>query len=227
MDLSPLFISLKTATAATAVAFLPGILTARWLAHSAGGRSKALADGLLIMPLLLPPTVTGFLLLLVFGNRGFLGRILTEWGIPVVFTWPGAVIAAAVVTFPLMYRTARGAFEQVDQDLLDAARTMGATEWHVFWRVMLPLSWPGVTAGIILSFARALGEFGATLMLAGNIPGKTQTMPIAIYFAVEGGKREAALTWTLLMIAVATSIVLALNFWSYSRQNPGTLNRVG
>jgi molybdate transport system permease protein len=227
LELSPLLISLKTATAATAVAFFPGILAARWLAHTPGGRNRALADGLLIMPLLLPPTVIGFLLLLVFGNRGLLGRVLTEWGMPVVFTWPGAVIAAAVVTFPLMYRTARGAFEQVDPDLLDAARTMGATEWLVFRRVMLPLSWPGITAGIILSFARALGEFGATLMLAGNIPGKTQTMPIAIYFAVEGGKREVALFWTLLMIAVATFIVLALNYWSYRRHNNVTHGRVG
>jgi molybdate transport system permease protein len=226
LELSPLFISLKTATASTAVAFFPGILAARWLAHTPGSRGKALADGILIMPLLLPPTVVGFLLLLVFGNRGLTGRMLDEWGISVVFTWPGAVIAAAVVTFPLMYRTARGAFEQVDPDLLDAARTMGATEWQVFWRVMLPLSWPGITAGIILSFARALGEFGATLMLAGNIPDKTQTMPIAIYFAVEGGKRDVALVWTLLMIAVSTAIVLALNYWSSRRQNPAMHNGV-
>jgi len=218
MELSPLFISLQTAAAATVAAFFPGILAAYWLAHTPAGRGKALADGLLIMPLLLPPTVIGFLLLLVFGNRGLLGRILSEWGLPVVFTWPGAVIAAAVVTFPLMYRTARGAFEQVDPDMLDAARTMGSTEWSLFWRVLLPLSWPGITAGIILSFARALGEFGATLMLAGNIPGKTQTMPIAIYFAVEGGKRDLALVWTLIMIAVATAIVLALNYWSERRQ---------
>lgn len=227
MDFSPLFISLKTATAATLVAFLPGILAARWLAHAPGGKLKALADGLLIMPMLLPPTVVGFLLLLVFGNRGLLGRVLNEWGMPVVFTWPGAAIAAAVVAFPLMYRTARGAFEQVDPDLPDAARTMGASEWSLFWRVILPLSWPGITAGIILSFARALGEFGATLMMAGNIPGKTQTMPIAIYFAVEGGKRDAALVWTGIMIIVAMASVLALNYWSYRRQGQVTGSRVG
>ncbi|MBS4007226.1 MAG: molybdate ABC transporter permease subunit [Clostridium sp.] len=219
LELSPLFISLQTAAAATAAAFFPGILAARWLAHTPPGKGKALADGLLIMPLLLPPTVIGFLLLLIFGNRGLLGRTLSEWGLPIVFTWPGAVIAAAVVTFPLMYRTARGAFEQVDPDMLDAARTMGDTEWRLFWRILLPLSWPGITSGIILSFARALGEFGATLMLAGNIPGKTQTMPIAIYFAVEGGKRDVALVWTLIMIAVATTIVLSLNYWSDRRQN--------
>ena len=219
MELSPLFISLQTAAAATAAAFCPGSLAARWLAHTPPGKGKALADGLFIMPLLLPPTVIGFLLLLIFGNRGLLGRILTDWGLPVVFTWTGAVIAAAVVTFPLMYRTARGAFEQVDPEMLDAARTMGDTEWSLFWRVLLPLSWPGITAGIILSFARALGEFGATLMLAGNIPGKTQTMPIAIYFAVEGGKRDVALVWTLIMIAVATATVLTLNYWSGRRQN--------
>jgi molybdate transport system permease protein len=227
MDFSPLFISLQTAAAATVAAFFPGILAARWLAHTPGGKIKSLVDGLLIMPMLLPPTVVGFLLLLVFGSRGILGRLLTEWGIPVVFTWPGAAIAAAVVAFPLMYRTARGAFEQIDPDIPDAARTMGASEWSLFWRIILPLSWPGVTAGIILSFARALGEFGATLMMAGNIPGKTQTMPIAIYFAVESGRRDVALLWTLLMIAVSTASVLALNYWSYRRQNNVTSSRVG
>ena len=139
------------------------------------------------MPLVLPPTVVGYILLLVFGRNGVLGRLLLRAGVLIVFSWPATVIAAAVVAFPLMYLTARAAFEQLEPSLLQAARTLGANEWQVLRRVALPLAWPGIAAGAVLAFARALGEFGATLMLAGNLPGRTQTIPIAIFFAIESG----------------------------------------
>ena len=141
--------------------------------------------------MVLPPTVTGFFLLLIFGRRSFIGRALEHIGISIAFSWPATVIAATVIAFPLMYRTTLGAFEQVNPTLLEAARTLGANEWVVFWRVLLPLAGPGVIAGTVLACARALGEFGATLMLAGNIPGRTQTMPIGDLL-YDGGRRDAA-----------------------------------
>ena len=213
MDLTPLWISLKTAFTATLFAFFLGILAARCLAFY-DGKWRGLLDGLLIMPLVLPPTVVGFLLLVLFGRNGPIGRILEALGTSVLFSWPAAVIAATVVAFPIMYRTALGAFEQVDYDLLSAARTLKASEWDIFRRVLIPLAWPGIAAGTVLSFARALGEFGATLMLAGNIPGKTQTIPIAIYFAVEGGRREAAALWVLIIITISLLTLWGLNYWS-------------
>src|ERR1035438_2151114 len=143
------------------------------------GSLRGWIDGALTLPLVLPPTVVGFFLLLLFGRRSLLGAALEQVGITIVFSWPATVIAATVVAFPLMYRTTLGAFEQVNPTLLDAARSLGASERVVFRRVLLPLAAPGVLAGTVLSFARALGEFGATLMLAGNIPGRTQTMPLA------------------------------------------------
>jgi molybdate transport system permease protein len=213
MDLTPLWISLKTAFTATLFAFFLGILAARCLAFY-DGKWRGLLDGLFIMPLVLPPTVVGFLLLVLFGRNGPIGRILEALGTSVLFSWPAAVIAATVVAFPIMYRTALGAFEQVDYNLLSAARTLKASEWDIFRRVLIPLAWPGIAAGTVLSFARALGEFGATLMLAGNIPGKTQTIPIAIYFAVEGGRREAAALWVLIIITISLLTLWGLNYWS-------------
>jgi len=213
MDLTPLWISLKTAFTATLFAFFLGILAARCLAFY-DGKWRGLLDGLFIMPLVLPPTVVGYLLLVLFGRNGPIGRILEALGASVLFSWPAAVIAATVVAFPIMYRTALGAFEQVDYNLLSAARTLKASEWDIFRRVLIPLAWPGIAAGTVLSFARALGEFGATLMLAGNIPGKTQTIPIAIYFAVEGGRREAAALWVLIIITISLLTLWGLNYWS-------------
>jgi len=167
-----------------------------------------------LMPMVLPPTVVGFVLLLIFGKNGPVGQILLKLGTTVIFSWPATVIAATAVALPLMYKTARAAFEQVNTDILDAARTLGATEMRVFWQVTVPLSWPGILAGTILSFARALGEFGATLMLAGSIPGKTQTIPVAIFFAVEGGDMAKAFIWVLIIILISLAMVLALNYWS-------------
>jgi len=145
--------------------------------YGSKGRIRGWIDGVLTLPLVLPPTVVGFFLLIVFGRRSFIGQALEHLGFTIAFSWPATVIAAVVVAFPLMYRTALGGFEQVNPTLLEAARTLGASEWRIFQRVLLPLAWPGVLAGTVLAFARALGEFGATLMLAGNIPGRTEHRP--------------------------------------------------
>lgn len=208
---SPLWISLKTTFTATIITFLLGIAAARWMVGY-HGKGKALIDGLFTLPLVLPPTVVGFFLLLLLGKNGVFGQL--QLGISVIFSWPATVIAATVVAFPLMYKTALGAFTQIDTNLLCAARTLGASEWAVFWKITIPLALPGIMAGTILAFARALGEFGATLMLAGNIPGKTQTIPIAIFFAAEGGEINQALGWVLIIVAISLAATISLNYWS-------------
>jgi molybdate transport system permease protein len=217
-DLSPLWISLKTSVTATVITFFLGILAARWIAKYQG-KLKNLIDGLFILPLVLPPTVIGFILLLIFGRNGPFGQILLKIGANVIFSWSATVITATVVAFPLMYRTARGAFEQIEGNLLDTARTLRASEWKIFWKITLPLSWPGIAAGTILSFARALGEFGATLMLAGNIPGRTQTIPIAIFFAVDSGQTYKALIWVAIIMVISLGVIIGMNYWSKFQYN--------
>jgi len=215
-DLSPLWISLKTASIATILIFFLGIAAAHWMIGYRG-KGKALIEGLFISPLVLPPTVVGFLLLLLFGRNGPIGWLLQYFGVNLIFSWPATLIAATVVAFPLMYKTALGAFEQIDANILRAARTLGASEWTIFWRVTLPLAWPGIVAGAILAFARALGEFGATLMLAGNIPGQTQTIPMAIFFAAEAGDMGQALVWVLIILTISLGVISGVNFWSESQ----------
>ena len=215
-DASPLIISLATTCTATVATFFLGMMAARVMYDVRGGL-RAWIDGILTLPLVLPPTVVGFFLLLIFGRRSFIGRALEHVGLTIAFSWPATVIAATVIAFPLMYRTTLGAFEQVNPTLLQAARTLGATDWVVFRRVLLPLAGPGVVAGTVLAFARALGEFGATLMLAGNIPGRTQTMPIAIFSAAEGGDMRAALLWVVLIVILSLAIVRLLNLEKKSR----------
>lgn len=210
LDLSPLWISLKTAIVATIVTFFLGIATAWWI-FNYHGKGKNLIDGLLTLPLVLPPTVVGFFLLLILGKNG-----LGLWGVRLIFTWYATAIAAIVVAFPLMYKTALGTFKQIDANLLAAARTLGASEWRVFWQITLPLSKSGIIAGTILTFARALGEFGATLMLAGNIPGETQTIPIAIFFAAEGGEIDNALVWIAVIVVISLAATFGLNYWAQS-----------
>lgn len=210
-QLDPLWISLKTAFSATFITFFMGIAAARWMMGKRSKR-KALIEGLFIAPLVLPPTVLGFLLLLFFGKNGPAGQLLDLVGVNIIFSWEATVIAATVVAFPLMYKTALAAFEQIDGNLLSAARTLGASESRIFWRIILPLAWPGILAGTILAFARALGEFGATLMLAGNIPGKTQTIPTAIYFAVEAGEMQQAQIWVAIVLVIALSAIAAVNY---------------
>ena len=204
-DWSPLWISLETSVVATMITLVAGLAAAA-CRERRSGPAMAVVDGLLLLPLVLPPTVVGFFLLLLFGRNGPFGAILLRLGATVVFSWSATVIAAAVVWFPLMYLTARAALEQVDPRFLEAARTLGASEWRVFREIALPLAWPGVLAGTILSFARALGEFGATLMIAGNIPGRTATIPIAIYFAVEAGDIQHAINWCLIDVAISLAL---------------------
>ena len=212
MSFAPLWTSLKIAAIATGITFTLGVATA-YAMYRYRGKGKAVIESILLTPLVLPPTVLGFMLLFLLGTQGPLGRLLTPLGLNPVFTWYAAVITATVVSFPLQYKTALGAFQQLDPDLQAAARTLGASEWTVFRQVVLPLAGPGILAGTSLAFARALGEFGATLMLAGNIPGQTQTLPMAIYFAVEGGTFEEALIWCSITLFVSLGCLLGMNLW--------------
>jgi len=212
--LEPILLSLKVAIAAVAVDFFFGLVIARTMARKEFP-GKNVVESLIILPMVLPPTVLGYGLLILLGKRGPVGRFLLEtFDIQLVFTWWAAVIASAVVSFPLMYQSAKAAFAGVDVSLEAAARTLGAKELRIFLTVTLPLAWPGILAGLVLSFARALGEFGATLMVAGNIPGKTQTIPLAIYFAVESGDTDAARNLVLVITLLSFAAVFWLNWWS-------------
>ncbi|WP_110954256.1 molybdate ABC transporter permease subunit [Anaerosinus massiliensis] len=212
MDLSPLFISIKTAVLATVITFFLGLYAARYVINLE--RYQGIIDGVFTLPLVLPPTVVGFFLLILLGKNSWIGSFLAQFDLSVVFSWEATVIASTVVAFPLMYRTARGAFEQIDHNLISAARTLGMSEEKIFWRVILPLSWSGIAAGTVLAFARALGEFGATIMLAGNIPGRTQTMATAIYSAVQAGDRDTAYVWAVVIIIISFVIMILMNYWS-------------
>jgi molybdate transport system permease protein len=202
----PLALSLKVALWATGLNLVAGVAVAfglsRWRSPF-----RDLVDSILTLPLVLPPTVLGYYLLVLLGRRGVLGEWLDRWGISVVFTWQGAVIASTLVAFPLVQKAARAAFEGVDGQLEDAARVLGVSAFGVFFRVSLPLAARGIAAGALLAFARALGEFGATLMIAGNLPGRTQTLSVAIYSAVQAGDDRSA---TILVVAVSVTCVVVL-----------------
>lgn len=213
IDLSPLWISLKTSLVSTIITFFLGIFCAYWIANYKG-KAKGLLDGIFTLPLILPPTVVGFFLLLICGKNGFIGKMLLFFDTNIIFSWTATVVAATVVSFPMMYRTTRSAFEQIDYNILGAARTLGLSEFKIFYKISIPLALPGIIGGLVLSYARAIGEFGATLMLAGNIPGKTQTMPLAIFFAVEGGNIKGALLWVAIIIGLSLFMILLLNYWS-------------
>ncbi|MBV6623771.1 MAG: molybdate ABC transporter permease subunit [Rivularia sp. (in: Bacteria)] len=216
-DLSPLWISLKTATVATLFAFFAGIAAAGWMKQYKG-KARGIIDGVLTLPLVLPPTVVGFVLLLLFGINSPVGKLLMQLEINVIFSWQATVITSTVVAFPLMYKTVLSSFEHIDNDLINCARTLGSSEFKIFWLIVLPLALPGIAAGTILAFARALGEFGATLMLAGSIPGKTQTMPIAIFFAAEAGDMQKALIWVLVMVAISLAVIATIHLWDESQR---------
>ena len=204
---------LKTAAVAMIFIFILGLIAA-WRSMHVQSRWKSLLDSLFTIPMVLPPTVCGFLLLLVFGKSTALGRFFIDHGLDLVFTWPAAVIAAVVVGFPLMYRTVLGAFEALDVNMLDAARTLGWSETRIFAKLMLPLAWPSIAAGMVLAFARAMGEFGATLFFAGNYAGVTQTMPIAIYFNWMGGSTDVAIFWVVVVIVISFLIIMIINLYS-------------
>jgi molybdate transport system permease protein len=209
MDWTPVWISLKTAIAATAITSVLGILAARWRLGRKGAFAE-LVDGITLVPLVLPPTVIGLLLLLVLGRQSPVGELLAAAGARIVFTWPATVVAAAVLSFPIVYHTAKAAFAQIDREMMDSARAFGCHGLRLMVRVMLPLAWPGIASGIILAFVRSLGEFGATLMLAGNIPGRTRTIPIAVYSHLEGGETTAAIALSIVTILVSILAITLL-----------------
>ncbi|MHC1685399.1 MAG: molybdate ABC transporter permease subunit [Clostridiaceae bacterium] len=212
-EFSPLWISIKTSFTATLFVFFIGIAIS-WFMFQYKGKGKEIIDGILILPMVLPPTVMGYILLLIIGKNGPFGKMLSYLGINIIFTWSATVIAAVIIAFPLMYRTTLGAFRQIDINMINAARTMGASEWRIFWKVAVPLAWPGIAAGTMLAFARALGEFGATLMVAGSIPGKTETIPIAIYFAVAGGENDKAIIWVVLIFVISLLTMILTDRWT-------------
>ena len=215
MDISPIIISMKTASAAIALTFLLGLFVVRWVVRLKSEKAKMVLDGILTLPLVLPPTVIGFLLLLVFGVNRPIGRVLLEFlGVKIVFSWSATVIAAVVISFPLMYRSARSAFEQVDQNLVMAAKTLGMSERRIFWRIIMPLALPGVAGGGILAFARGLGEFGATAMIAGNIANETRTLPLAIYAEVAAGNMQMAAYYVIIVMLISFLVVASTNYFA-------------
>ena len=211
MNYSPLFISLKAAIIATIITFFLGIYGAYFTMKL--NKFKGLVDGIFTLPLVLPPTIVGFFLLVFLGRNSYIGGVLAKYNISLVFSSYATIIASTVVSFPLMYRTTRGAFEQLDKNILYAARTLGLKEHKILWKIIIPNSISSLVAGTILAFARALGEFGATIMIAGNIPGKTQTMAVAVYSAVQAGNRNLAYNWVAVMVVISfASILLIIKF---------------
>lgn len=217
IDFRPFWVSLKTSGLALVISFVFGLLAA-WRVVGTSSRIKGLLDSVFTIPMVLPPTVCGFLLLMLFGQSTAVGRWLIAHGVSLVFTWQAAVIAAVVVSFPLVYRTALGAFESLDSRMLDAARTLGWSESRIFRKIMLPLAWPSIAAGTVLAFARAMGEFGCTLFFAGNYAGITQTIPIAIYFEWMGGNTSVALFWVVVVIAFSFLVVWGINAYTARHQ---------
>lgn len=200
---SPLKLSIEIALVSGIIVVAAGILCGKWMAKR-NFKGKLLLETVMLLPLVLPPTVIGFLLIIIFGKNSIFGSwIIWIFDQPVMFTWWAAVIASTVVAFPLMYQSAKTGFEAVDEDIENAARIDGANEWQVFFYISIPLAFKTLVSGGILSFARALGEFGATLMFAGNLPGKTQTMPLAIYMALDSGNMTLAWSWVICMVGIS------------------------
>ena len=223
IDWSPLWISLRTAAATIVIVFFIGVLIAWWVERLQSQSLKIFADAVITLPMVLPPTVAGFFLLYFFGNNRFLGQLIYQMtGIKIAFSWLATVLAAAVISLPLMYRSARGALSQVDKGMLEAARSLGMTEWRIFWRIHLPNALPGIIAGGLLAFARGLGEFGATAMIAGNIAGRTRTLPLAVYSAVAAGDWDAAGWYVSVIVGICLLVVIGLNVYLYkTKQQQG------
>ena len=223
IDWSPLWISLRTAAATIVIVFFIGVIIAWWVELQQSQSLKIFADAVITLPMVLPPTVAGFFLLYFFGNNRFLGQLIYQLtGIKIAFSWLATVLAAAVISLPLMYRSARGALSQVDKGMLEAARSLGMTEWRIFWRIHLPNALPGIIAGGLLAFARGLGEFGATAMIAGNIAGRTRTLPLAVYSAVAAGDWDAAGWYVAVIVGICLLVVIGLNVYLYkTKQQQG------
>ena len=213
LDWSPLFVTLRTTLTAIVFIFVLGLAAAYFCLHRTP-RFRNVFDTIFTIPMVLPPTVCGFLLLLALGNNTPVGRWFIDIGFPLIFSWPATVIAAVIVAFPLMYRGALGAFDNLDPNMLDAARTLGWSESKIFFKLMLPLSWSSIAASTVLAFARALGEFGATLFLAGNYLGITRTIPIAIYFEWMNGNTDIAIFWTIVLVIFSFIVIMFINLWS-------------
>ena len=213
VEWQPVILSIKVASISVVFVFVLGVLSA-YVMRTLAIPGKAVLESFFTLPLVLPPVVIGFLLLVLVGNQGPIGIVLKKYfNTQIIFTQSAAVLAGIVVSFPLMYQSTKAAFESVDKTLEDAARTLGSSEWRVFWTVTIPLSWPGLISGLVLSFARTLGEFGATIMIAGNIPGKTQTIPLAIYFATESNDLVTAGMYVIIISIITFSIIFSLNHW--------------
>ena len=223
IDWSPLWISLRTAAATIVIVFFIGVIIAWWVERLQSQILMIFADAVITLPMVLPPTVAGFFLLYFFGNNRFLGQLIYQMtGIKIAFSWLATVLAAAVISLPLMYRSARGALSQVDKGMLEAARSLGMTEWRIFWRIHLPNALPGIIAGGLLAFARGLGEFGATAMIAGNIAGRTRTLPLAVYSAVAAGDWDAAGWYVAVIVGICLLVVIGLNVYLYkTKQQQG------
>ena len=216
MDLSPILISLKTASLSIFITFFLGLFAAKKIMNLKSEKWKMIWDGVFTLPLVLPPTVAGFFLLYIFGVKRPFGNFLLEnFGIKIAFSFVATVLAAVVISFPLMYRSARGAFEQVDQNLIYAGRTLGMKESAIFLKILMPNAMPGIVSGGILAFARGLGEFGATAMIAGNIAGRTRTLPLAVYSAVAAGDMDTAYKYVLVLVAVSLIVVSFMNYYNY------------
>lgn len=211
--LAAIFISLKVALLSTFITSILGILLARFRLKI-DKRLASIIDTGISMLMVLPPSLIGYILLRLIGNNGPIGKLLISVGSDgIVFTWIACVIASSVVSFPLMYQNAKGAFLSIDERILNAGRSMGASEFKIFIKITLPLASTGLVSGIILSFARSLGEFGATMMVAGNIAGKTQTIPLALYYAVERGDTKTANILMLVVVFISFSLIYVLNKW--------------
>lgn len=219
MILSPIIISLKTASIAILITFILGLFIAKKVVDLKSDKLKMVLDGILTLPLVLPPTVMGFFLLIIFGVKRPLGKFLLDFfSVKIVFSWTATVIAAVVISFPLMYRSARGAFEQVDQNYIMAGRTLGMSERRIFWKVTMPLALPGIASGGVLAFARGLGEFGATAMIAGNINKVTRTLPLAIYAEVAAGNMDSAMDYVLIVLVISFVVIVLMNYFTFKGQ---------
>ncbi|OEK74207.1 molybdenum ABC transporter permease [Staphylococcus saprophyticus] len=216
-DITPFWISLKVAVISTIIVTLIGVLISKWLYRRRGIIARIL-ESIIVLPIVLPPTVMGFILLIVFSPRSYIGAFFANvLHLPVVFTLTGAVIASVIVSFPLMYQHTVQGFRSIDHKMLNTARTMGASESKIFFKLILPLSKRAILSGVMMSFARAIGEFGATLMVAGYIPNTTNTLPLEIYFLVEQGKENQAWLWVIVLVAFAITVIGTINLLNKDR----------